>query len=208
MKTSKLAKTKKMTIDLKKTLDHTYDKSFVNVIPYDSIEYILKLKSIYKNEKVALLIATSFIDSNINEYTDISNTLTETDDLFPLTNDEILYTNLVKLSSDNNTAEISVISVLPIESPKLSAVGEFKRTKDQLLTTNKIEAVFKIAVNKGITTIVLQDFGVEHYHNPINSIVEIYKNAIIKYKKHFKHIVLCTNDDLYDNYATLKDLSD
>ena len=65
--------------------------------------------------------------------------------------------------------------------------GRYK-SKDRETMRKKIESIFLIAAARKYKTLVLGALGCGAYHNPVDEVVKIYQEMILKYKMHFDNI--------------------
>ena len=65
----------------------------------------------------------------------------------------------------------------------------------EILMQNKIDSIFELAAVKHHDVIILSAFGCGVFGNPPGCIAMLFKNAINKYKKHFRYIIFAIFDD-------------
>jgi len=113
---------------------------------------------------------------------------------YPLQSNQIIYSPEVEVIKDNNyqmlptifQCTVGMIAVAAIRKPNL-VNGEYK-PQDRKLMSDKIESVFKIAINHGHDTLVLGALGCGVFRNPSNEVAGIFRTMIRIYGGHFKSI--------------------
>lgn len=76
-------------------------------------------------------------------------------------------------------------------------VDDTKVLKEEIniITKAKIESIFELAAVKHHDVIILSAYGCGAFGNPPVCIAKLFKDAIQKYKKHFRHILFAIFDD-------------
>jgi len=89
---------------------------------------------------------------------------------------------------DHERRLVDIISVAALKDPKLDQNNNFYKNQ-RILTKEKIETIFKFAIDNKYNTIILGALGCGAYHNPSHEIINIFNECIIKYGKNFKNII-------------------
>jgi uncharacterized protein (TIGR02452 family) len=121
---------------------------------------------------------------------------------YPMRPMQCIYTNQVSVIKDkfyqqlSDPFPVSMLAVAAVRNPKLTDNKLSKRDYD--ITCGSIENIFKVALLKGHSTLLLGALGCGAYHNPPEEIVKIYNIYLQKYNHCFQTIlfaVLSTKDD-------------
>ncbi len=128
--------------------------------------------------------------------------------LYPIPKDGAIYTPnalVVKHSEANHYIStkypypISFISSAAINCKQKDIIefdgNKILTDKSTKLTKNKIETIFEVAIINNHDVIVLSAFGCGAFNNPPHGISKLFKDAIDKYKVHFKYIVFAIFND-------------
>jgi len=115
--------------------------------------------------------------------------------IYPLKLNEIVFTSNVKILKDENynkinksfIKEFDMLAVAAIKNPKL--INNKFSYEDRNITYRKIESIFKFAILYNYEIIILGALGCGAYHNPVEEIIEIFNECIIKYGNNFKKII-------------------
>jgi len=65
----------------------------------------------------------------------------------------------------------------------------------EILTKNKIDSIFEVAAIERHNVLILSAFGCGAFNNPPRCIAKLFKDALNKYKKHFRYIIFAIFDD-------------
>lgn len=101
--------------------------------------------------------------------------------------------------------DVSVISIAALKNPKVP----YKRGDRETMEI-KIDGIFEIAKNNGVTHLVLGAFGCGAYGNPPDEVCKIFANSLGKYAQYFKKIgfaVLAYDDRGKKNLEIFKSLA-
>merc|ERR1712130_778418 len=91
------------------------------------------------------------------------------------------------------TFKLCFVAVAARKSPKLQN-GHFS-SKDASNMRQKIETIFKIAIDKGHSTIILSALGCGAYKNPPKDVAKIFDEVISMYHHYFKTIKFAILDN-------------
>ena len=128
--------------------------------------------------------------------------------IYPLNLNEIVFTPNIKVLKNENyqklnklqIKEFDMLAVAAIRYPKL--INNKFSFKDREITYKKIESIFKIAILYNYEIIILGALGCGAYRNPVEEVIEIFNECIIKYGHNFKKIIfsiLSKNDRIIPN---------
>lgn len=119
--------------------------------------------------------------------------LTLNKSFYPISDDSSIYSKSVLVINDKylnplaNRFKTSFVAVSAIQNPILI---ENKFTEeDRDLTRRKIETIFLTGMKYKYDTLILGALGCGVYNNPKEEIVELFNEALLKYKKYFELIV-------------------
>lgn len=108
----------------------------------------------------------------------------------------IIKTSTYEMLQDFDTC--SMIAMPGLRKPKLTPDGKsYARDYDRDAMSNRIDAIFKLAIEKGHDTLVLGALGCGAFGNPPEEVAVLFKNAISKYGVAFVRIyfaILSTED--------------
>ena len=184
--------------------DGQLDKTYVYVLPKDTLECGLNLKNNGYNPVVLNMADPCFAGGGVNMgcgaqeeslfyRTNYFQTLNNNTGFYPISDASGIYSRDVFVIRDkdlkliNKHENISFIAVAAIKDPQINNDSHF--TNDQSdLTKKKIELIFQIAMKENHDSIVVSALGCGAFHNPPNDIIDIFNEAIKKYKYYFKLI--------------------
>lgn len=89
---------------------------------------------------------------------------------------------------------MSFVAVAAIRQPVLTSDNGMSH-HDIIITSKKIEGIFKVALKHNHDSLVLGAFGCGAYRNPPHVIAQIFRDIIGVYKKYFKKITFAIFDD-------------
>ena len=113
---------------------------------------------------------------------------------YPLHDTEVIYSPLVHIIKDKsytllpNFPTVSCIAVAAIRNPKIGASGNYANEGDLATMNNKIDTIFKVAIMKGHSEIVLGALGCGAFANPPKEVAQIFADKIKIYRNYFKKI--------------------
>jgi uncharacterized protein (TIGR02452 family) len=131
--------------------------------------------------------------------------------LYPMNPDEFIITSDVTVVKDENYVrlpdyyKLDFIAMAAVRKPYLHE-GLYYDNEEQELMKTKIEAIFRYAAYQDKDALVLGALGCGAYHNPPELVRDMFKEALTKYGKFFKHItfaVLSHNDSNYEIFKSL-----
>lgn len=114
-------------------------------------------------------------------------------DYYPLKSNQGILSPLVHVFKDINynlitPFSVDIVSISAINHPLLTENGEYVHENDKTLMANKIDGIFKIALNNGNDSLVLSAFGCGQYRNPSKEVAKLFLECIIKYRQCFRMI--------------------
>ena len=211
----------------------TYDCE-IRVINENCIKTCLRVNKKYCKEVIGLLNMSSVSklgggvvkgaraqEEEIFRSTDIYSKITEIH--YPIKKDELLFTPNVKIiqcrSSNNYKSFINVrnekcnvnlISIPAIRKPNVildeDGYEVYENDDDREIMKEKIEAMLQIFIKSECKHLVLGALGCGVYKNPVDEVVNIYKDLLKDYSKFFKSItfsILCPEGEdtsLFDSF--------
>lgn len=115
---------------------------------------------------------------------------------YPLDKHDIVYSPDVWVVRDEYYRDLSwdrhykmsFLAVAGLRHPKTKNDG-YAIKHDRILMEQKIESIFKVAIEKKHDTLVLGALGCGVFDNPPYTVAQIFKDNIDKYKGYFKNIV-------------------
>ncbi len=126
------------------------------------------------------------------------NTITKNNNPFPLKQNECVYNRFVTVIRDTNLQPITdlqnlyrfgLISVAPINKPKLLDENRM-HSNDFIKTMCTVETIFQTAIAGSHNVLVLTPFGNTEDDIPQEDIVKIFNSCIFKYGHRFKKIII------------------
>lgn len=118
-------------------------------------------------------------------------------DLYPLTESEVVYSPLVHIIKDNSYEllpipyPVSCLAVAALRNPKIKLengrIMYFNNT-DREVMQEKIDMIFKVAIKHGHKNLVLGALGCGAFNNPTEEVAYMFKNSLIKYSHYFERI--------------------
>lgn len=139
--------------------------------------------------------------------------------LYPLQISEVIYSPLVYIVKDSayrllqTPYSVSCLAVAALRNPKLQYInGEYiyENQNDKKIMQNKIDMIFKTAINHNHVDIVLGAIGCGVFGNPSQEVARMFEKSLTKYKYYFKRIGFAilsgpnnTNFDTFNNIITL-----
>src|SRR5581483_11442470 len=155
--------------------------------------YFLAMKSFVKNVIVP--------NSNASNQEKISSP-------YPLHPYAVVYSPDVYICKDNyydllkESVHVSCLAVAALRHPNIKYVGKMERYRkddDRTLMKMKIESIFQIAILNNHDSLVLGALGCGVFANPVHDVVELFREAIVKYGKYFRIIsfavLVCKDKD-------------
>jgi uncharacterized protein (TIGR02452 family) len=123
--------------------------------------------------------------------------MTHPSEFYPLAKEECVYSPEVTLIKDINHSLLSgdkccsfgMLAIAALRQPKTTPDGrDYASDYDRQLMSEKIEAIFKVAIMNGHDSLVLGALGCGVFHNPPEAVASIFRNMIRIYGCHFKRI--------------------
>jgi len=167
--------------------------------------------SFHADDRVAILNFASFrnpgggarIGSNAQEE-DIcrcTNILPSLEDaakqkLYPIELDEILYTPQITIIYNEDFTDVCDGVKVDVISSAAIKVREFNRQEMvETCMSEKINAIFQLAIKKGNKSLILGPFGCGAYGNDVNTVANLFCNALLEYGGYFNHIYFAFKHD-------------
>lgn len=130
---------------------------------------------------------------------------------YPLNPDDAVWSPDIDIVKDGayNRVEfqrVSLFSIAALRHPKVKD-GRYVYKIDRECMRNKIEMMFQTADYYGCIDLVLGAFGCGVFQNPVEEVVEIFKDAINRYRKSFRTITFAVLDncgDLFKDFRMIK----
>lgn len=201
-------------------------KPIVTVVNNDTLDEFVNLrKEGFKpvllnmaNESVpggGVLRGCAAQEENIFRRTNYFMTLTQ--NFYPITGAEVIYSKDVVLFKSNeksgykpiNPIKVSIIACASIRQPPLNQNAEFRNKDDADLQYRKICMIFKSAIANRNDAMVLSAFGCGAYRCPSQQVAELFKHAIAEYGAYFKKIVFAIiqpPDDYRNNFEIFQNV--
>jgi|SRR6185437_1206714 len=202
------------------------DKKIIKVFNEDTITTLLQvLKANFKplvlidaNEMYSLESAKHGVIStecDFYRFTNISAVVQESS--YPLRDLEMIYCPKITIFKNIQNKmlpkhlQFSLVLSPPIKRPALISIKTengmedvYDHKSEEEKMQNKIENIFKLALNKGFNCLILTDFGCQTGSNPIKKVVEMFNQAIKKYpiKYVFFSIKIEKNFKYFHNHIT------
>ena len=126
---------------------------------------------------------------------------TLTDNLYPLKDNEIIYSPKVHVFKDRyyKPSELWHCSCLAVAAlRRMRYASDTYNPRERAMMQQKIEMMFQIAIHKGHDSLVLGAFGCGAFNNPPIEVCNLFEEAINKYRHYFKKIFFAVMAD-YDN---------
>ncbi len=93
----------------------------------------------------------------------------------------------------------SVISTASIQNPDLKA-GTLANEADADLIFKRINVMFRAAIKHGVTDLILSALGCGAFRNPPRDVVQLFANAVYRYRSHFRTVVFSILGDNFDTF--------
>jgi uncharacterized protein (TIGR02452 family) len=180
---------------------HPDDRSFVHVVPGDSLNTALELGSHGVRDLLVLNMANSRIPGGM--YTDgagaqeealcrrttLYHTLANNPKFYPIPHHGAIYSPdvLVLRKSDDERCALlegserwwtSIVSVAAIFQPPWDQAGGFARVEDQEEMRERIKTVLRVAVLEGKRNLVLGALGCGIFRNPPLGVAQLFKEVL------------------------------
>ena len=128
---------------------------------------------------------------------------------YPLSPHTVIYSPDVYICKDmdynllKEPVHVSCLAVPALRHPQIKYDGKLERYRkadDRTIMKSKIEAIFQIAILNKHDSLVLGALGCGVFANPVHDVVELFREAIVKYGKSFRLItfavLICKNTDM------------
>lgn len=122
---------------------------------------------------------------------------TKEESIYPLKNQEVILSPCVTVIKNetcqqfiSNPKELYRVGVITASVREMKLINNILSFDDYILIREIIENVFQTAHDTGYEALILTDFSLHKTKIPINDIIDIYNNLILKYGYLFKYIVI------------------
>jgi len=99
---------------------------------------------------------------------------------------QVIKDSKYELLTEKDQFKVGMIAIPALRKPHL-VYGEYY-SSDRMIMQNKIESIFKIAIEQGHDSLVLGALGCGIFRNPPTEVANIFKTMIREYGKYFKKI--------------------
>jgi len=115
---------------------------------------------------------------------------TLTPDLYPIEDDEMIYSPKVTVIKDReyNYCDFWSCSCLAIAALRKKRFSSYYDDDDLVIMLSKVRAMFEAAIEYGHDSLVLGAFGCGAFHNPPYTVANIFKQVCAEYLHCFKKI--------------------
>lgn len=130
---------------------------------------------------------------------------------YPLSPYTVVYSPTVVICKDNDynllkdPVQVSCLAVAALRHPQVKYSGKlelYRKDEDRAIMRQKIEAIFQIAIINKHDSLVLGALGCGVFANPVHDVVELFREMVVKYGKHFRLIsfavLVCKNSDKFN----------
>ena len=198
-----------------------FDKTIVNVINQDVIKTVIDLHSNYglKNILVLNLASRTHFGGGVKYgalaqeeelFRKTSYGKHSGSELYPLKINEFTFTPDVYIIKDENYNKLGVDKIFMVDMLAISALSNPKLVDGKLnesnynMTFEKIETIFKFALQNGSENLVLGALGCGSFNNPPLDIIKIFNICLKKYNRYFNNIIFSVKS-IYDKNFELFD---
>lgn len=136
--------------------------------------------------------------------------LTLTEDFYPIESNELIYSPQVTIfrnkeyEIERNKITVSCVALPALRKPKLV---NYEYTEMQYNSMfNKINALFRLAIQNEHRILILGALGCGVFLNPSHQVAEIFKVCIDRYSHYFDHIIFAVlKDNRNDNFEVFSE---
>lgn len=127
-------------------------------------------------------------------------------ELYPLKLNEFTFTPGVYVIKDEKYNRLEENKIFPVDMLAISALSNPKLVDGKLnktnynLTFDKIETIFKFAIQNGNKNLVLGALGCGAFNNPPLDIIQIYNICLSKYDGYFENIIFSVKSTFDNNF--------
>jgi uncharacterized protein (TIGR02452 family) len=136
--------------------------------------------------------------------------LADSEPFYPLKRMECVYTPDVMVIKDRNYEELSApfqVSMLAVAAIKNPVCKDGRFTlADERVTAESIENIFRVALLKGHSRLVLGALGCGAYNNPPQLIARLFNISLQKYSGCFKTVAFAVLSSTDGNFETFNEI--
>ena len=134
-----------------------------------------------------------------------------TDEFYPLRLYNAVYSPFVYFFKYNGEVlhyedwpAVACLAIPALRNPD-SYRGKYSKDSDRKIMKEKIDSMFKIALKNGHDSLILSAFGCGAFHNPVEEVASMFKDAVKRFGPYFKKIVFAIIDnERTQNYSVFK----
>jgi len=210
---------KKLTIseiEIPDLIKKHFSSTTILVVNADIIKTIIEFNKATKSKILVLNLASNFKygggvetgvmaqEEELFRKTDYG--LHSGKELYPLSHYQFVVTENVSIVKDEFYNKIDMVDIFDVDMIAMAGLyrpelinGNFSK-KDYDLTYLKIENIFKYAIFKSYTNLILSAFGCGGFGNPPLNIIEIYNKCLEKYNGYFENVIFSVKSVQDNNF--------